>query len=87
VDGEEDTQMLFLQDVKMPNLPVGQLMKHIAANAGRLATVTAEQTVERRDPVQPSNLFGYAVGSQQIAHPSVCADDAQCDAPGGKFAV
>ena len=64
VDGEEDTPMLFLQHLKMPNLQVGQLMKHIAANAGRLAAVTDEQTVERRSPIQSSDLFGYAVGSQ-----------------------
>ena len=55
--------------------------------AAALAVVTTEQTIEPRYPVQPSDLFSYAVGSQQIAHPSVRPDDAQCSAPGGKFAV
>jgi hypothetical protein len=35
----------------------------------------------------PPDFFAYAIGSQQIAHPPLGADDAQCDAPGGKFAM
>ena len=45
-------------------------MRHAAR-----VTATAEQMVERRYPVQPFDLFGYAVGSQQITHPAVCPDD------------
>ena len=52
-----------------------------------LAVVNTEQTVERRYPVQPSDLFGYAVGSQQVPHPPVRPDNAQYGAPCGKFAV
>ena len=49
--------------------------------------VSTEQAVKRRYLVQPSDLFGYADGSQQIAPPSVCPDDAQYRVPGGKFVV
>jgi hypothetical protein len=47
--------------------------------------VSTEQAVKRRYLVQPSDLFGYAVGSQQIAPTSVCPDDAQYRVPGSKF--
>ena len=52
-----------------------------------LASVTAKQTAERHCPIQPSDLFGYAVGSQQIAHPTVCPDDTQYGASGDKFVM
>jgi hypothetical protein len=52
-----------------------------------LGGVSAEQAVKRRYLVQPSDLFGYADGSQQIAPPSMCPDDAQYRVPGGKFVV
>ena len=51
-----------------------------------LATA-AERTVERIDPVKPSDFFAQAIGSQQVTHPSMGSDDAQHNVAGGKFAV
>jgi len=39
------------------------------------SAVAAEQTIKRIDPIEPSDFFVRAIGSQQIAYPSLRRDD------------
>src|SRR5258705_13539918 len=52
-----------------------------------LRAIPAEQIIESHGSVEPPDFFPNAVGSQQIAHPSMGPDNAQRNATGGKFAM
>jgi hypothetical protein len=52
-----------------------------------LSADTSEQIVQRSAAVESAHLFADAFGSQQVAHPSTCPDDAQRYAAARKVEV
>lgn len=65
---------------RFPTLRSRARRRRPAIRKEELLADTAEQTIERHDPVEPPDLFGDAIGPQQVAHPSTRPDDAQRNA-------
>src|SRR6266480_7221134 len=61
--------------------------RHRVIRERELPADTPEQTIERHDPIEPPDLFGDAIGPQQVAHPSTRPDDAQRNAARGELIV